>query len=115
MMTGGNGHSSAQIGKSTAITKNGIQQTTKAPVMIANVFAAFRSRLELVSFAEGVFFFNIDGLALFRSLLKFGGGWGFFHEAGIGWGGQLIFEGYATDILSDVGGSMSIRSSSPLP
>lgn len=115
MMTGGNGHSSAQIGNSTAITKNGIQHTTKAPVIIASVLAAFRSRLELVSLAEGVFFFNIDGLDLLRSLLKFGEGCGFFHEASMGWGGQLIFEGYATDILSDVGGSTSIRSSSPLP
>lgn len=84
IMTGGNGHSSAQIGKSTAITKNGIQQTTKAPVMIASVLAAFRSLLELVSFAEGVFFFSIDGLDLLRSLLKFGGCCGFFQEAGIG-------------------------------
>lgn len=104
-------HSSAQMGNSTAITKNGIQHTTNAPVMIASVFAAFRSRFELISFAVGVFFFSID---LF-SLLETGGPWGsFFHEAGIGCGGQLIFEGYATDILSDVGGSISIRSSSPL-
>lgn len=108
-------HSSAQTGNSTAITKKGIQHTTNAPVMMASVFAAFRSRFELLSFAVGVFFFNIEGLVLFWSLPGTDGPRdGFFHEAGIGCGGQLIFEGYATDILS-VGGSISIRSSSPLP
>lgn len=111
MITGDIAHSSAQMGNSTAITKNGIQQTTKAPVMMARVLAAFRSRFELMSFAVGVFFFNIDGLNCLGSLLTAGG---FFHDAGFGCGGQLIFEGYATDILS-VGGSISIRSSSPLP
>jgi hypothetical protein len=53
------------MGNSTAITKNGIQHTTNAPVMIANVFAAFRSRFELVSFTVGIFFFRIDGFDLF--------------------------------------------------
>lgn len=52
------------MGNSTAITKNGIQQTTNAPVIMAKVFAAFRSRFELVSLAAGVFFFNIDGFDL---------------------------------------------------
>lgn len=65
MITGDIGHSSPQMGSNTAITKNGIQQTTKAPVMMANVFAAFLSRFELLSFAVGVFFFRIDGLNLF--------------------------------------------------
>jgi hypothetical protein len=53
------------MGNSTAITKNGIQQTTNAPVMIANVFAAFLSRFELVSFTVGVFFLSMEGLNLF--------------------------------------------------
>jgi hypothetical protein len=114
MMMGDIWHS-WQIGNSTAITKKGIQHTTKAPVMIANVLAAFLSRLELVSFTVGVFFFSMEGLNLFWSLAELGGPrGGFFHDAGMGWGGQLIFEGYATDTLS-VGGSTSIRSSSPLP
>lgn len=69
------------MGNSTAITKNGIQQTTNAPVIMANVFAAFRSRFELVSLMAGVFFFSIDGLTL-GSLLWTGRG-GFFHVAGI--------------------------------
>lgn len=85
MITGDIGHSSAQIGKSTAITKNGIQHTTNAPVIMARVFAALRSRFELLSLGVGVFFFNIDGLNLFWSLLRTGGTfWGFFHDAGIG-------------------------------
>jgi hypothetical protein len=65
MMMGDIGHSSAQMGNSTAITKNGIQHTTKAPVMIAKVLAAFRSRFELISFTVGVFFFSMEGLNLF--------------------------------------------------
>jgi hypothetical protein len=106
---------SAHTGNSTAITKKGIQQTTKAPVMMASVLAAFRSRFELVSLAVGVFFFSIEGF-VFASLPNAGGfRGGFFHDMGIGCGGQLTFEGYATEILSEVGGSMSIRSSSPLP
>lgn len=52
------------MGNSTAITKNGIQQTTNAPVIMAKVFAAFRSRFELVSLMAGVFFFSIDGFDL---------------------------------------------------
>jgi hypothetical protein len=120
MITGDIGHSSAQIGNSTAITKNGIQHTTNAPVMMASVFAAFLSRFELWSFTVGIFFFNIEGLNLLfcGSFMAFEADPhefdGFFHDGGIGWGGQLIFEGYATDI-SAVGGSISIRSSSPLP
>lgn len=82
--------------------------------MIANVFAAFRSRFELVSFTVGVFFLSMEGLHLLGSLAELGGPrGGFFHEGGMGWGGQLTFEGYATDTLS-VGPSTSIRSSSPL-
>lgn len=38
-----------QIGRRIAMMKNGSQQMTKAPVIIANVLAAFRSRLELAS------------------------------------------------------------------
>lgn len=106
---------SAHTGNSTAITKKGIQQTTNAPVMMANVLAAFRSRFELLSLAVGVFFFSIEGFVFAASLPNAGGPrGGFFHDMGIGCGGQLTFEGYATDILSAVGGSISIRSSSPL-
>lgn len=84
MITGDIGHSSAQMGNSTAITKNGIQHTTNAPVIMANVLAAFRSRFELVSLTAGVFFFNIEGLD-FASLLRTGGPRGcFFQDAGIG-------------------------------
>lgn len=39
---------SALIGNNTAIMKNGNQHRTKAPVMIARVFAAFLSRLESI-------------------------------------------------------------------
>lgn len=39
-------------GKSMAITKNGNQQATKAPVMIANVLAAFLSFFD----SFGIFF-----------------------------------------------------------
>lgn len=34
------------MGRRTAMTKKGSQQITNAPVIIANVFAALRSRLE---------------------------------------------------------------------
>lgn len=79
------GHSSAQMGNSTAITKNGIQHTTKAPVIMANVLAAFLSRFELVSFAVVVFFLRIEGFDLLPSLLKTGGPFGgFFHDDGMG-------------------------------
>lgn len=81
MIMGDIAHSSAQMGNSTAITKNGIQHTTNAPVMIASVFAALRSRFELISFAVGVFFFNIDLFSLFNC----GGPCAsFFHDGGIG-------------------------------
>lgn len=36
----------AHVGNSIAKMKNGSQQQTNAPVMIANVLAAFRSRFE---------------------------------------------------------------------
>lgn len=72
--------------------KNGNQQHTNAPVMMASVLAALRSRLESV--ADWDFFFMIDGL-----------------EDELGHGP----DGYAVE-KSAVGGSASMRSrSTPLP
>lgn len=54
---------SGQVGNMIATTKKGSQQTTKAPVMMASVLTALRSRLQFVSIK--VFrFFKIDGLSL---------------------------------------------------
>lgn len=57
-------HSSAQMGRRTAITKNGIQQITKAPVMIARVLAAFLSLFDPESFEFWFLRFKMDGLSL---------------------------------------------------
>lgn len=74
MRMGDISHSVVQIGRRTAITKNGIQHTMNAPVIIANVFAAFLSRFDPESFELCVFRFKIEGFSLFFCLL-FGALW----------------------------------------
>lgn len=80
----------AHVGKSIATIKNGSQQHTNAPVIIANVLAALRSRFD-----------SADCWVFLRTNV----------------GGRSIDEvpcdGYAID-SSAVGGSLSIRST-PLP
>lgn len=85
---------SVHVGSRMAMMKNGNQQHTNAPVMMASVLAALRSRLESV--ADWDFFFMIDGLA---------------DELDA----PPCPEGYAVE-KSAVGGSASMRSrSTPLP
>lgn len=74
-----------------AMIKNGSQQKTNAPVMIANVLAAFRSRFESAEFC-----------AFFRCIVDLTTG--------------VECDGYAMDMLSAVGGSFSMPlRSTPLP
>lgn len=67
-----------------AMTKNGSQQQTNAPVMMANVFAALRSRFESTEFCCFLRIIDlVDGIA-----------------------GAVECDGYAID-MSLVGGSFS--------
>lgn len=85
-MSNGDMLQAAHVGNSIAKMKNGSQQQTNAPVMIANVLAAFRSRFE-----------SADIWAFFRVIVDLMTG--------------VVFDGYAIDIVSLVGPSFSI----PLP
>lgn len=59
-MTSGKSQAEPQTGRINAVTKNGNQQTTKAPVMITRVLAAFLSLLDSMDSRDEIMAFTLS-------------------------------------------------------